>query len=446
MKSFRLNVIFRVLIIAVICLFLVFISTNTKWYFTIGVTSIILVFLIWGLIYYVESVSREISKFVMSIKYNDFTKTYSNLQKSTPFYELKKAFNEIYNEFQNIRVEKEIHYQYLQMIVEHVKIGLICYDDEGNVHLYNMAAKQLLKRHNIKKINDIEKINHELMQAIYNHNLSERVLLNLSIEREEMRLALLATEFKLRDNAYVLISLQDIRSELEAQELESWQKLIRVLRHEIMNSVTPIASLAEAINEILWDDEQRIPLIEIDEDDADDIYSSLKTIENRSKGLIRFVNSYRIYTQIPTPKRNYEDLLQLITDVTKLLNPDFEHYNITLKSEIPKGVKIYADRELIEQVFINVLINAKEAVKNTKTPTIKIRAIEQNENIIISFEDNGTGIPKEDIDKIFIPFYTTRKKGSGIGLSLTRQIMNLHNGTITVDSDTEKGTCFKLKF
>ena len=256
------------------------------------------------------------------------------------------------------------------------------------------------------------------------------------------------TEFKIQENTIKLISLKNITSELNYQELESWQKLIRVLTHEIMNSVTPISSLSNAINETIQENnESRHELAQISDDDFEDIVSSLKTIETRSKGLLRFVSSYKQLTRIPTPDFKLVNLIELLNHCKTLLNQKIKKLNINFSlTAQADSIKSFVDYDLIEQVVINLLINAIDAVAANINPQIQIcvKTTESKTKIII--KDNGKGIKAEDLDKIFIPFYTSKKQGSGIGLSLSRQIMRLHKGNIYVNSAPKKGSEFILEF
>lgn len=245
----------------------------------------------------------------------------------------------------------------------------------------------------------------------------------------------------MRGKKYTLISLQNIHSELEEKEMEAWQKLIRVLTHEIMNSVTPISSLAGTVNKLLNDPGKL-------DDEISDIKNAVKTIQKRSEGLIHFVENYRNLTKIPKP--NFETFrVSVLTDrIYNLMKNEFAGNNIKFNTSIvPDNLTLSADSELIEQVIINLLLNAKFAIKNQQNPEISIRSYtDAGSKVIIRVEDNGPGISKEIQDKIFIPFYTTKKDGSGIGLSLSRQIMRSHFGSITVVSKEGEGTAFILRF
>jgi len=254
----------------------------------------------------------------------------------------------------------------------------------------------------------------------------------------------------LRGRKMKLIALQNIQPELQKKELEAWQNLTKVLRHEIMNSITPIATLTSTMKDILIEDlvQKTKDSFELHGEAVDDLQEGLGTIEGRSQGLIRFIDAYRDYTSIPLPKIKPIEVCQLIDHVYQLMKADLRQSTIEFNIEInPKELEINIDEELIEQVLINLIKNATEALEGTTSPQINIKAfVDVDNNPCIKISDNGMGIAREALEQIFIPFYSTKHRGSGIGLSLSRQIMQLHNGTLSVNSELEKGTTFTLLF
>jgi len=275
----------------------------------------------------------------------------------------------------------------------------------------------------------------------------QRELVRVNRQDELMQLAVMVTEFRLDEVLYKLVSIQDIKQELEEQELDSWQKLIRVLTHEIMNSVTPVSSLSMAVNEMLLDEQGNRRLVEgLDKEDIEDIYSSLGTIEERSKGLLRFVRDYKNVTRLPKPGFADLDIRELLDHVRQLFKQDTDRLGIDFSVVISsKDLSVCADREMIQQVLINLVKNAVEVVRESRKKEIRISAYSQRNKTFIDVSDNGPGIDPETADQVFIPFFTTRKSGSGIGLSLSKQIMRLHKGSIYFRS-SPKGTTFTLKF
>jgi nitrogen fixation/metabolism regulation signal transduction histidine kinase len=365
------------------------------------------------------------------------------------FEKLASSFNEVIEEFKKNRAEKEEHYNYLQTVVQHINIGIICFDSEGRVDMYNNAAKRIFKKNIIRNINDLYTVAQELPETLLKLNAGDKKLIKIFTEDEIKQLSLYATEFRMRGEEFVLVAFHDIHAELEEKEIESWQKLIRVLTHEIMNSITPISSLASTVNEMLIDtsDDTR-KLKELDEEDMESIESALVTIKNRSQGLLNFVDIYRNLTRIPQPNFRYFPIQDIFDRAELLLKQKIESIGIQCNCKVyPDDLKLTADPDLIDQVIINLMLNAIDAVSKIKHPEIIIKAYNnQNNRTIIEVVDNGTGIKPDIIDKIFMPFFTSKKDGSGIGLSLSRQIMHLHKGSITVKSKNDEGTVFTLTF
>jgi nitrogen fixation/metabolism regulation signal transduction histidine kinase len=334
-------------------------------------------------------------------------------------------------------------------VVQHINIGIICYDSGGNVDLYNNAAKRILKKNIIRNINDLQTVLNELPEILLKMKAGDKILLKIFAEDELKQLSFYATEFRMRGQEFVLVAFYDIHAELEQKEIESWQKLIRVLTHEIMNSITPISSLASTVNDILIDDSsEKHKLNQLDDDELENIENALQTIRRRSEGLLNFVDIYRNLTRIPQPNFRYFPVKEAFDRAELLLKQRIENLNIKCECKVyPEDLKLTADPDLIDQVLINLILNAIDAVKSTDVPEVSLVAYNnQNNRTIIEVADNGTGIKPDIIDKIFMPFFTSKKEGSGIGLSLSRQIMHLHKGSISVKSKQDEGSVFTLKF
>ncbi|UZR94656.1 sensor histidine kinase [Chondrinema litorale] len=411
--------------------------------------ALLIIYQIHNLYYYVENTNRKLTRFLEYIKYSDFASGFAadnRLGKS--FRELNDAFNEVLEAFREARSEKEEHLQYLNTVVKHVGIGLISFDTDGKIELLNPAACRLLFISNILTLNELADMHPELTEII-----RDLVPGGSSLFRNnEKQLAIQATEIRLRGKSFKLISLQNIQNELQQKELEAWQNLTSVLRHEIMNSIAPISSLVSTLNDIF---EEELPenyqdqeFVEINNEIVDDIREALSTIDRRSKGLIKFINAYKEFTHIPKPKFKLVSVKDLIENIVQLLRNDLKQKQIQFDYHIDQpGIKVSIDPELIEMVLINLIKNAAQAVNGKENPTVQlISKVDENQHVTILVIDNGPGIIPEAIDQIFIPFYTTKKDGSGIGLSLSRQIMQLHKGSLTVHSNLNERTEFKLTF
>ena len=448
-KNFRLNCIIRTLtLVGTIFLFIYFLS-ESKILAGAIITGILIIYQVYKFIFYVEKTNRDLARFFQSIKYEDFAQTFRDDHRGPSFSALKAAFTDVISAFRQARAEKEEHYRYLQTIVQHIGIGLIAFQPNGKVELFNTAAKKILKIPRLKNIKSLECLSKDLVTTLFNLKPREKVLIKIENENELLHLALYATEFKLSGQKYSLVSIQNIHSELEEKELEAWQKLIRVLTHEIMNSLTPIVSLASTLNELIHESYQNQNIKEeLHPEYVKDIDQALNTIKKRSEGLLHFVNAYRNLTLIPKPKFQIFSIKDLFFRVEKLMEQNLKNKAINFETKVePESLELTGDPELIEQVLINLLLNSLQAVKEVKNSWIKLEAyLDERGRIIIQVKDNGPGIPEKNIEKVFIPFFSTKEGGSGIGLSLSRQIMRLHNGTIGVHSKQNVETVFTLRF
>ena len=393
------------------------------------------------------STNRKLTRFLESVKYSDFISEFTaDNQLGESFKNLNAEFNDVLEAFRKARSEKEEHWQYLNTVLQHVNTGILSFDMNGNIELINHVAKGLLRRPQIRNISELKGYDNGLYNLLRKIKTGEQSLYQID---NRVQLSIHATELRLRGNNYKLVAMQNIQSELQKKEIQSWQNLTKVLRHEIMNSMTPIASLTSTLNDILTDElEEKDGHFEISNEGVDDIHEGLKTIESRSKALINFIDAYREYTSIPVPKLKTFFVNELLEEIHGLMKIEIRKSSTDFSfSTQPISLKINADENQIQQVLINLVKNAVEAVAENGQGNVRIKAgIDKNNRIFIEVIDNGPGIIPEAIDQIFIPFYTTKKKGSGIGLALSRQIMQLHNGTLTVDSEIDQKTVFTMKF
>lgn len=449
-KRFRIVVLVRVLLLSgtiYLLLYLIF-NSDPPLYATILILALIAIYQIYGLIHYVEKTNRDLNRFLLTIKHEDFSQTFLGSGLGSSFDELKSAFNAIIQKFYQTRAEKEEHFRYLQTVVQHVAIGLIAFQKDGKVELFNTAAKRLFRKPSLKNIHDLQTFSKPLVETLFKLKSGQKTLIKIQDENELLQLAINATEFRMRDQNLILVSLQNIQSELEEKEIEAWQNLIRVLTHEIMNSVTPISSLASTLNEMINSDDARQTEVKVSAETRSDIQDGLQTIQKRSEGLLHFVEAYRNLTRIPTPNIQTFSVAELLKRVRRLMETEIADKYIDIRMEvIPENLELNADAKLIEQILINILKNAMQAVQGQANARIILSArIDERGRIIVQIADNGPGIPEEIQDRIFVPFFTTKEGGTGIGLSLSRQIMRLHRGTIGVNSNPDEGTVFTLRF
>lgn len=424
----------------------VYMVSKPNMIFAAGLTLLIILGQFVELYRFASQTNRKLTRFLESVKYSDFISGFANDNKlGKSFRELNAAFNEVLEAFRKARTEKEEHWQYLNTIVQQVRTGIISFDPEGQVQLMNANAKRFIGIANLKNVHELADKNPKLYEALMDVQSGKSTLYKAS---NEFLLTLQATELRIRGNTVKLVTLQNIQTELQKQELEAWQNLTRVLRHEIMNSITPISSLTSTLREILEQDLiKKENNYELKSEGAEDLREGLNTIESRSKGLIKFIDAYREYTSLPQPKIKNIRVKDLIEKVAQLLKPEFKKTSIqfSYKSD-SEYLTIQADEEMIEQVLINLIKNAIEALENSPNAKIELTGTYNDSSVIIEVTDNGPGIIPEAIERVFIPFFTTKKSGSGIGLALSRQIMQMHNGSLTVKSEPDVKTTFTLNF
>ncbi|UXX79622.1 ATP-binding protein [Reichenbachiella carrageenanivorans] len=453
-SNFKVNLIVRVLLIFCTCIILVDLFYSGSYTLTKVLVSGLLAYEIYVLIKYLDKTNRELAGFLDSIKYDDFTHTYTTKKTGTSMDDLYLQFNQVIKKFREIRAEKEAQHQYLRTIVQHVGIGIITFDKTGEIQIINATAKSLLGIDLIKNVKQLKNVSHELVNSLLELKTGGRDLLKIEKKGEEIQLAIYAIELMRRDEEFKLISIQNIKSELEEKEMDAWQNLIRVLTHEIMNSVTPISSLAATIESELESQINRedFKVENISKEDLADFHMALHTIHKRSEGLIKFVSDFRNLTRIPIPQLEDVLICDLIRPILSLLRFDIEQNDIKINLNVePEQLIIRVDKEQVEQVLINLLKNAIQAMgENEEMNKLKeitiCAAIASDDRVVVKIADNGTGIDEEALKKVFIPFFTTKKTGSGIGLSLSKQIMRKHNGNISVHSVVNEGTEFMLSF
>jgi two-component system nitrogen regulation sensor histidine kinase NtrY len=445
-KDFRARVILRVVLLGLTMAMFLYMVTRPNMFFAALLTGVIIVLQLSEIFRFVSQTNRKLTRFLESVKYSDFISGFASDNKlGKSFKDLNIAFNEVLEAFRKARSEKEEQGQYLNTVVQQVRTGILSFDADGNVQLINTNAKKFMGITAIKNIHELIQQNPKLFHAI---NSVESGKSELYKGSNELYLTIQSTELRIRGIDVKLVTLQNIQPELQKQELEAWQNLTRVLRHEIMNSITPISSLTSTLREILDHDMKKTgENYELKGEGADDLREGLSTIENRSKGLIKFIDAYREYTSLPKPVMQTVRLKDLLEKVAQLMRQELKKTSINFQLQCTSEyLTIQADVEMIEQVLINLLKNAIEALAETENPTLQLIGSYDETSIKVEVIDNGSGIIKEALEHIFVPFYTTKRSGSGIGLSLSRQIMQMHNGSITVESEPDVKTCFTLRF
>ena len=445
MRNFRIQIIIRVVLMAMTVLVAIWLyeySGSNMAAFLLGLGVIVQ---IGALARYADKTNRDLSRFLNAVRYSDFSQSFTGAGRGRSFTALGASFADVMDDFREARAETEEQHRYLQTIVQHVGTGLMSYDASGNIGLINNAAKRLFRVQFLKNVSGLSSYSEALVTALGKLRAGDRLIVKVVHGDELQELVLSRTEFRLRGELFTLVAIQDIQSELEEKELQAWLKLTRVLTHEIMNSITPIAALAASAQEILESGESNG---EPESERLEDVRGAVQTIDRRSQGLLHFVQAYRSLTHIPRPNLKIFSASELFASVEKLFEGELLDVSARLEVDVePEGLQLTADPEMIEQILINLLRNAIQMSEPGAGVRIRLTArIGNRSRPVISVSDNGPGIEPEALDKIFVPFFTTRKEGSGIGLSLSRQIMRQHGGSMSVFSDPGRETTFTLRF
>jgi signal transduction histidine kinase len=444
-KKFEWRIILRVLFL--------FIALSATSWITVNKHYIYLIFLIPLVIYLViefisfqRKAQDELNQFVESVHYRDFSRYFDVKHAPAELQPMREGFNEINTTFKVISKEKETQYQYLQKILELVDTGILSYEVEtGSVVWMNESLKKMLQLPYLKTVLSLAKRDLDLYNEITNLQPGEHRIATAHLEKEAFKILLSATAFQTEGKKYKLIAFQNVNEALDETESKAWQKLLSVMTHEIMNSIAPISSLAETIKGRLA---AYSAIIKSDDNSMEDLKIGIDTIKRRSEGLLKFAETYRNLNKINTLNLQKVYIRELFANLHQLMQPTFEQKDIEMEIILrDPELSLLADPSLLEQVLINLVVNAIEAVKERKEPKIILSAEQTlNKKIVLKIGDNGQGMPEELVEKIFIPFFTTKKNGSGIGLSLCKQIVMLHRGTIQVHSIDGKGTVFSLQF
>lgn len=398
-------------------------------------------FLTFRLIYYVNRTNRILANFLSYMKEKDPTLHYSVRYAEKNLKGLNESLEKLIHEFKENRIELEVQAQYLESILDNVSTGIICFDLEGQVRTMNRTAGEYLGLEDIKRLHDLDRKQAELGSMILEMRPEEQT--NASIKKRGgiRHLSLHCTQIKLKKEFIKIVALNDITHQMEEQEISSWQKLIRVINHEIMNSMTPIITLSMAIRKNLANNEGAKSQEELTNSALEDALQSAAIIEERSKGLVQFIERYKKLTGLPPVKKEHFPAEDLFAKVKQLFKEGLEAKGIQIIWPSDCNAELFADPQMLEQVLINLVKNAMEALEKTKDPKIELSCyLDADEHYCLSVRDNGEGIPEDKLEQVYIPFYSTREKGSGIGLSLCRQIIRSHNGKTQIESAPGEGT------
>jgi nitrogen fixation/metabolism regulation signal transduction histidine kinase len=437
-NRFNITIVLLCIIIAITGMALIEVWTNTDFRIAKLTVSILWIGLIIILIRYVNKTNRSLKQFLESIKYADYVN--SDTQSGKSFKELNFSFNEIIRYVRLAELEKESTHHYLRHLLDEMPTGIITYDKQDKVEIINRAGLKILDLDSLSNLTQLNSIQPELKSEIENLSQTKKKVISLQTKNGIKTILFQHKEILINRRKIQIISFENIRAELDMEEEKAWQKIFRVLTHEIMNSIGPIRSLTASVLKIFANNNDAKTLNQLNQEDIEIAVTGLKSIDNRNKGLTNFVTDFKKLMRIPEPKKEQIEINQFVNEVFPLLQELCIDKKIKIVYKpLIKSTFFSIDNEQITQVLINLVKNSVEAI-NLKDGKIEINSTLDENNITLSINDNGEGISQEVLSEIFIPFFTTKQKGSGIGLSLSRQIMRNHTGELRISSKENEGT------
>lgn len=446
-KSFNLMVIVR-LVVCILVSALLGYSISVQSWDMVSVCVLALIGLIWNLVYMMNAVNRKVSFFFDAVRNEDTTLHFPENIPDRSIKRLHQSFNKVNTLISEIKLRNEHNERFFREIMEHSATGLIAVDEHDYIVLANESALNFLGLPHISLLTLLKQKKPELYEAFEQIAPGQSRTLKILDDSGLKVFSLKVKQFSFGDSRYRIYSLSDIKNEIEENELDSWQKLIRVMTHEIMNSIAPITSLSNTLRRFFVRDSLPIEISAITQKDIQQTVQGLDVIEQQGRSLLNFVDSYRKLAKVPKPNfkpilvSSWFESLKLLVNTT-LVEEKIEFFHAVT----PDNLSLIGDEQLLTQVLINLLNNSIDALKTTTAKKLELKATGAKDGRIkITITDNGSGISSDELDKIFIPFYTTKENGSGIGLSLARQIMRVHKGSISASSVPGKNTAFTMVF
>ncbi len=397
---------------------------------------------------FVRRTNRELARFLDAVRYTDFNQRFDFASDGAGFKELGDTFTAILTRFRENRESQEAELKHFRAIVEHVPVPLVSIHGSGDVELWNNAARRLFGGSERTRLEELSAFGTDLPEQLKNLVPGRQSLIHVELEDVRQTFAVLASEITVAARSERLVSLLNIQSELDGMQLSAWQDLVRVLTHEIMNSITPVSSLAQTAEDLLNDIESGGLSAEQEAARLVDSREAVSTLARRARGLTSFVESYRQLTRMPDPERGDVGLLGLFTDVKALVTAEWGAHAPKLELIVePESLSVHADRKMLEQVLLNLLHNSEQALEDREKGVIEARAgLNPRGRVMIEVTDNGPGISEAEVEKIFVPFYTTRRDGTGVGLAFSRQVMMAHGGSLTYSRVPGGGARFSMVF
>lgn len=446
LPRFTIFLIVRIALLIGNVLLFISLDNDGTLFFTKLILGLIFIAQLVELVFAVNHTNRELARLLNAVHYSDYTVSFDRQALGWSFRDLHESLTGVMHTLRDAKIEKEGQYQFLQKLVNQMSVGVIALDN-NEIELINPTAQSLLDAKGIVNWKLLQQRNPEFTAAVDDIGASGRKLVELTREGVARSMTVESGTITILGKEHRIITIQDINSEIEQKEIEAWHKLINILTHEIMNSITPVSSLTETMQDMLRDKAGNPKTSAMITDETiSDLLFSLSTIQRRSEALQHFVGNYRKVTRVPRAKKATVDVKALLSSVGQLMHTQLEKQHVKLSIDCKPDDVISADQALVEQVLINLVTNSIYALEQTATRYISLKGYSSGSQYVVEVADNGKGIPEKELRQIFIPFFTTREDGSGIGLSLSKQIMSSHGGTIRVQSQEGKGASFFLYF
>ncbi len=438
-NRFSLLLFFRIGLLFFLLLGISLTRLESKWFFSNLILGLLVIVLVLELIRFINRTNIDLVRLLQALQKNDFATHFQTNRSGRNFRKLYSTFNEVIERYQDTEMQREAQKEFLDIAVSQLNVGIIAHEIGGRILIFNNYAQKIVGTIAPKDWDILVLRKIPIVNILHQLPIGAPSIHTQQIGNPQQSLLLQATTFSLLQKQIRLYTIKDIKSHLDQKEIESWQKVIRVLTHEIMNSLTPVISLTELAETLLHDEKNTHPY-------AEDIQSAIGTAKDRAKGLLAFVKGYRQFLRVPVPNLAPIDLFTFIENLAQLLVDTFEKNNINFQLDLPpSSVSFPGDQYLLEQVFINLFTNAIEALAETKDPILQLHCSQGNNKLLFKLQDNGPGMTDDVFTQIFIPFYTTKEKGTGIGLSISKQIIQSHQGQLFVESEVGLGSSFFIE-
>lgn len=447
-RRFSLMLVARLGIVGILMALVVWLIIKPGLHATTVLAMATLVSSIFELWRFINRTNDEVSRFLDAARYADYSQHFNFADLGSGFGVLGETFTDILEQFRKTRSQQETDLRRLKVIVEHIPVPLLSVHSDRSITLQNNAARRLFGTVQINQMDDLRLFGPGFFDAVNEAVPGSRMLVKFTTDGMQQQLTLAATEVTVDGDRETLISLQDIQSELNMTQAEAWQDLVRVLTHEIMNSITPVSSLARTASDLVSDVTEKLETDSPIAEDLADIHNAVETVARRSDGLMQFVHGYRQLTRLAPPVKKQIQIEALFEGVSRLALADCPTDSVALETTVtPRGLEVNADSDLLEPVLLNLLRNAWQASVGSKQARIILSSrLNRRGHVIIEVSDNGPGVPADISRKIFVPFFTTKEGGSGVGLALTRQVMIAHGGFVTLEESEDGGAKFSLIF